>query len=84
MSKIVILLKLECRLNWNGAKIGMLLKLECRLNWTEWKEKTDYIEKVVNLETSNTASIGKISMFLCVCFFYHEWSSEIKAHMSLQ
>ena len=67
-------IKLKCHANWNVTQNGMSIKMEhnskwnethnelslkfeCHLNW-----KTKYIEKVVNPKTSNSSSLGRISI----------------------
>ena len=56
-----ISLNMECHSKLNVAQNGMSLKFECHSNW-----KTKKIEKVVNPKTSNSASIGQIS----ILFFF--------------
>ena len=48
---------MECRLKRNVTQIGMSLQIEYHLNWN-----TKYIEKGVIPKTSNSASIGQISI----------------------
>ena len=57
-------LKLECHTNLNVTQIRVSLKYECHSNW-----KTKYIEKVVNPKTSESASIGQISILLYVWLY---------------
>ena len=48
-------LELEYHTNWIFTQIRVSLKYECHSNW-----KTKWIEKVVNPQTSKSASIGQI------------------------
>ena len=57
ITQIKIALKYEFYSNWNVTKIGILLKFLLHSNW-----KTKWIEKVVTHKTSNSASIGQISI----------------------
>ena len=62
---------MECRLKRNVTQIGMSLQIEYHLNWN-----TKYIEKGVIPKTSNSASIGQIS----ILFVFDPSLCETAAH----
>ena len=81
ITKIGMSLKLKYQSNWNVTQFGMSHKLECHSNC-----KTKLIEKVLNPETSKSASIGRISILfysIQICYFTNLRKLKINSKLSI-